>query len=331
MRAIVVDKPGSPGQLKLREIPPPAPGAGEVLIAVRYAGCNWADTQKRRGVYPVPVAYPTSLGLEVSGQVVTKGAGVRAFKPGDRVAAIVGAGGYAEQVVAAVPCTIPLPDRISLRLGAAFPIVSLTAYHLLHTAYKLRKGNTILIHAIGGGLGLMLTQIAVAKGATVFGTVGRADKARRPRRFGATMVVDRSREDFVESVMRRTNGMGVDLVIDSLGADILPRSIDALRDFGVVVSIGEAAGEPDFPIRRKLHEKSTSLARFNLMHVGPGTARWRRGVRYVLDGLQSGTLKVPIAGVYPLEDVAQMHRQLESRKVSGKLLLNIGRAGARRK
>lgn len=324
MRAIVIDRPGAPGQLKLREVEAPAPGAGEVLIAVRYASCNWADTQKRRGVYPVPVDYPTIPGLEVSGLVAAKGPGVRGIRVGDRVAAITGHGGYAELATAARGCVIPLPKAVTLRVGAAFPIVALSAYHLLHTAYRLKPSETVLIHAIGGAVGLMLTQMAAEIGATVIGTVGRPEKARRARRFGAACVIDRSREDFAERVMAFTDGRGVDLVIDSLSGDVLPRSIDVLRRFGMVINIGEAAGDPDFPIRAKLHQNSTALRRFNLMHAEPGSARWRRGVRHVLDRLASGKLQVPIEGVYPLDQAAEMHRRLEARGVSGKLLLRVG-------
>lgn len=329
MRAIVIDRPGRPERLKLRDVPAPSPGPGEVLIGVRYAGCNWADTQKRRGVYPVPVDYPTVPGLEVSGRVIAAGPGVRGIRAGARVAAIIGAGGYAERAVASAACTIPLPDAVSLRTGAAFPIVALTAYHLLHTAYRLRKGEVVLIHSIGGGVGLMLTQIAAEIGATIIGTVGSPAKARRPRRYGATLVIDRSRDDFVAAVERYTGGRGVDLVIDSLGADVLPRSIEVLRRFGLVINIGEAAGHPDFPIRAKLHQNSTALARFNLMHAGPGSPRWRRGVRYVLDRLADGRLKVPVEAVFPLDQAAEMHRRLEARGVSGKLLLSVGGGRAR--
>ena len=170
--------------------------------------------------------------------------------------------------------------------------------------------------------GLLLTQIARAFGATVLGTVGTAGKGDRARAFGADLVIDRSREDFVSAALAFTRGRGVDLVIDSLGADVLPRSFDAVRPYGRVINIGEAAGYPDFPIRPKLYERSTSLAGFELLHAGPGSARWRRGVRYVLGALAGGRLAVPIEGRYPLAEAAEMHRRLETRGVSGKLLLD---------
>ena len=173
-------------------------------------------------------------------------------------------------------------------------------------------------------MGLLLTQIAVRKGATVIGTVGTPAKAARALAYGATQVVDSRNEDFVAIAMELTHGRGVDLVIDSLGADILPKSFDALRTYGRVINIGEAAGYPDFDIRPKLYERSTALAGFELHHAEAGSARWRRGLRYVLRGLEEGWLQVPIEGVYDLDDVRAAQRRLEERGVAGKLLLRVG-------
>ena len=326
MRVVVVDRPGGLEKLRVVRVPEPAPGPGAVQIRIAYAGCNWSDIQKRRGVYPDPVDYPVILGAEVSGIVSAIGRGVRNRRIGDRVAAIVGphfAGGFAEYCVTDSRYVIPLPDDMPLTLGAAFPVVALTAYHLLHSAYRLRKGETVLIHAIGGAVGLMLTRMAVRKGAKVIGTVGTPAKAAAPLAFGAERVVDTNREDFVEAALELTNRRGVDLVIDSLGADVLPRSFDALRTYGRVINIGEAAGYPDFDIRPKLYERSTSLAGFELHHAQPGSPRWARGVRYVLQGLGAGWLEVPIQGVHDLDDVRGAQRRLEARGVAGKLLIEV--------
>lgn len=326
MRAVVVTSPGGPDTLTLTEVPDPAPGPDELLIEVAYAGCNWSDVQKRQGVYPDPIPYPAILGLEVSGRILAKGRAARGVRVGERVAAITGPrmlGGYAQRVAVPAPYVIPLPDAMPLDLGAAFPVVALTAYHLLHSAYRLRRGETVLVHAIGGAVGLMVTQLAKGAGAKVIGTVGSPGKGARALEFGADIVVEREQEDFVEAALAFTRGTGVDLVIDSLGGDILPRSFDALRAYSRVINIGEAAGYPDFPIRPKLYERSTSLAGFELLHARPGSPRWRRGVRYVVDGFASGRLRLPIEGIYPLERAADLHRQLESRGVSGKLLLAV--------
>jgi NADPH:quinone reductase len=327
MRAIVVERPGGPDRLRLRELPRPGPGPGEALIAVAFAGCNWSDIQKRSGIYPDPVNYPVVLGGEVSGYVAAVGPLTRGVTVGDRVAAMTGPhclGGYAELVSVPAPYLIRLPVGFPLELGAAFPMVTLTAYHLVHSAYRVRRGEFVLVHAIGGSVGLMLTQMLKMVGARVMGTVGRPGKGDRARALGADLVVDRSCEDFVVAAHEFTGGRGIDLVIDSLGSDVLERSFDTLRTYGHVINIGEAAGYPDFPIRTKLYERSTSLAGFEVLHALPGSARWRRGVRFAVDRLASGQLQLPIEEVLPLEEAAAMHRRLEQRGVSGKLLLEVG-------
>lgn len=170
----------------------------------------------------------------------------------------------------------------------------------------------------------MLTQLARIKGARIIGTAGSAAKAEIPLSFGAHHVIDRSQQDFVAEAMRLTDGRGVDLVIDSLGAEILERSFDALRPFGRVINISEAAGYPKFDIRAKLYERSTSLAGFEFLHARPGSSRWRRGVKAILGYLSDGHLRMPIAAILPLAEAGRAHRMLESRQVSGKLLLSVG-------
>jgi NADPH2:quinone reductase len=328
MRAIAVDRPGGREQLRLVENPVPVPAAGEALIRVAYAAANWGDVQKRQGIYPDPVAYPAILGAEVSGVVAAVGAGVRRVNVGARVAAICGPkmlGGYAEYAALPAEYLLPLPDVIPLKTAATLPVATLTAYHLLHTAHAVKRGEAILVHAIAGAVGLALAQIASLAGATVIGTVGSGEKARLPRRYGAAHVIDRSREDFAAATMAFTGGRGVDLVIDSLGGDILPRSFDALRPYGRIINIGEAAGEPDFPVRKKLYERSTSLAGFELLHAVPGSPLWKRGIDRVIALAAARRLKMPIAGVYPLADCARLHEAFEQRGTCGKLLLEVDR------
>jgi NADPH2:quinone reductase len=241
MRALVLSGPGDVDHFALKTLLTPEPGENDVRIKVRYAGVNWGDIQKRRGVYPDPIEYPAIIGLEVSGHVEAIGAGVSKLRIGQRVAAITGPkmlGGYADRCIVPEDFAFALPEGIALDLAAAMPAAAITAWHLLHSAHRLRRGETILIHAIGGGVGLMLTQLARLKGAHVIGTVGSRGKAQRPLAFGAAHVIDRSAEDFVAEAMRLTKDRGVDLVIDSLGAEILERSFDVLRPFGRVINIG---------------------------------------------------------------------------------------------
>ncbi len=327
MRALVLSGPGDIDRFALETLPTPEPRGKEIGIKVRFAGVNWGDIQKRRGTYPDPIHYPTVIGLEVSGLVEAIGPAVTGFRIGQRVAAITGPemlGGYADRCIVPADYAIALPESIPLDLAAAMPAAAITAWHLLHSAHRLRRGETLLIHAIGGSVGLMLTQLARLKGAQVIGTVGSPGKAERPLEFGAHHVIDRSDKDFVAEVMRVTRGRGVDLVIDSLGAEILERSFDVLRPFGRVINIGEAAGYPNFDIRAKLYQRSTSLAGFEFLHARPGSPGWRRGIKAILGFLADGRLRMPIEAILPLAQAGKAHRLLESRQVSGKLLLDVG-------
>lgn len=331
MRAISVDRPGGRDRLRLIDGPVPTPASDEVLVRVAYAAANWGDVQKRQGIYPDPVEYPAILGGEVSGVVAALGEKVRRIKTGQRVAALCGPrmlGGYADYVAVPVAYLLPVAPGLPLKTAATLPVAGLTAYHLLHTAHRVKRGETILVHAIAGSVGLALTQLGALAGATVIGTVGSAAKIKLPRRYGASLVIDRSREDFVAAAMKFTGGRGVDLVIDSLGADILPRSFDALRPYGRVINIGEAAGEPEFPVRKKLYERSTSLSGFEMLHAVPGSRIWRQGVDGVMSLAAVGQLKIPVAGIFPLAECARLHETFESRGTSGKLLLEVGGKGA---
>jgi len=330
MRAIEVTEAGGLNSLRFADLPEPVAGSGEAVIDVAFAAANWSDIQKREGVYPDPVTYPAVIGLEVSGRVSALGPGVNGLEIGQRVAAITGPrmlGGYAERCVVGADYVIPLPDEISLETGAAFPVVTLTAYHLINSAFDLKRGDTVLVHAIGGAVGLAVTQLAVAKGATVIGTVSRRGKGDRARDYGAHLVIDRSTQDFAEATREFTGGAGVDLVIDSLGGDVLPRSIDLLKTYGHAINIGEAAGYPTFDIRPKLYENSTSLAGFEVLHALRVPGLWQEGVAAVVGHLVSGALEMPVEEVFPFDAVRDLHRKLESRTVSGKLLLEI--AGSR--
>jgi NADPH2:quinone reductase len=328
MRAVVVDEPGGLDKLRVADVAEPEAGAGEVLIDVAFAACNWSDIQKRQGVYPDPIKYPAILGMEVSGRIARVGPGVRGFRKGQPVAAIVGPralGGFAERVAIPQEFLIALPDGFDMRKAAAFPVVGLTAYHLLYTAHKVKRGETILIHAIGGALGLALTQLAVAADAKVLGTASSRAKADSALAYGASRVVVRDEADFVEVALEETGGRGVDLVIDSLGADILERSFDALRRYGRLINIGEAAGYPNFPIREKLYERSTSMAGFELLHAIPGSRQWATGLRKVVGGIADGTLEIPVAAEFPLSAIREAQAHLEGRGVSGKVLIDPSR------
>jgi NADPH2:quinone reductase len=325
MRAVVVKTPGGLDELALADMPAPEVGPGEVLVRVAFCGLNWADTMIRRGTYPHPFTYPVIPGVEVSGIVATVGAGVTAVQPGDRVAAFhEKGGGYAELFRTIEEWVIPIPDALPLEAAASFPVQALTAWHMLHTIGRVQPHDRVLVHAIGGGVGLWCTQLAVRAGADVIGTVGTPGKERKPIAFGASRVVLNSAEDFVSVALELTGGRGVALAIDSLGAKTLDRTFDAVRKLGHIISIGEAEGLPYQNIRERILPRSQTFTRFHLGHVDPASREWQAGLADVVGGLVDGSLHAPIETIYPLEEARAMQQHIESRKLSGKLLLRVG-------
>lgn len=323
MRAVVVPEPGGFDALQVKDVPEPAPGPGEVLVKAAFAGCNWADTQVRSGIYPHAITYPVTPGFEVAGAVAALGDGVSGLEVGDRVVAITEIGGYAEMAVAPADLTTKLPDGVPLDIAAAFPIQALTAYHMLHTVYRLNEGDVVLVHAAGGGVGLQVIQLAIHAGARVIGTVGTKGKEKRCLQYGAEKVVNLGEEDFVAAVLAMTDGQGAHLAVDSLGASTLDRTFDAVRLLGHVINIGEAEGKPYDNIRDRILPRSQTFTRLHIGHIMPDQALWRRGMEYVLGGIADGWLDIPIVDRVPLENVQDMHRQFEARGVSGKLLLSM--------
>ena len=323
MRAVVVDQPGGIETLVAREVPEPEAGPDEVLIETAYCGCNWADLQRRQGTYPHPVDYPHIMGREVSGTVVALGANASDLAVGDRVIAIPSSGGYAERCIAPARLVSRLPDAVPFDIGAAFQVQALTAYHMLHTVHATEPGETVLLHAAAGGVGLFAIQLAVRAGATVMGTVGTKGKEAKALDYGAARVVNLLEDDFVAAAREMTNGEGVDLAIDSLGAATLDRTFDAVRALGHIINIGEAEGTPYPNIRERMLPRSQTFTRFSLGNVMDRPDLWVRGIDYVLAALENGWLDVPIVDRIPFENAAEAHRRLESRQVTGKLLLSF--------
>jgi NADPH:quinone reductase len=327
MRAIVITAPGGGENLKVIEAPAPTPGQGEVLVDVAYCGCNFADTMIAKGTYPHPKGYPLIGGLEISGRIAKLGPGVRGFAVGDAVASFLEeAGGFADRCVAPAERLIAIPNGMGLDVAASFPIQALTSWHLLHNVSVTKPGDVILLHAIGGGIGLIATQLAVRAGATVIGTVGTRGKEKRALEFGAAKVVNREDEDFVAVVMAFTGGKGVDKIVDSTGGGILDRSFATIRKLGHVVSFGEAEGRPFPNLWERLVSKSLTFTRFHLGHADFASDIWRRSVDEIVDGIMASTLRVPIEEAFPFEKAAAMLERLSSRQVSGKLILAVNPA-----
>lgn len=322
MRAIIVKEPG--GDIVVMESQEPRPGPGEVSIEVAYVGCNFADTMMAKGVYPHPKGYPLVMGLEPSGRIVEIGAGVEGFAVGDRVAAFSeNAGAFADRIVVPVERLLRIPETMTLAVAAAFPIQGLTAWHLLHNVSVTEPGDVILLHATGGGVGLMATQIAVAAGAVVIGTVGTRGKEKRALEFGAAKVINRDDEDFVAAALGFTGDKGVDKIVDSTGASILDRSFGVIRKLGHVVSYGEAEGRPFPNLWERLVAKSLTFTRFHLGHADFQSEVWRRSVDDMIGAIVGGRLKVPVEEVFAFERAEAMLDRLSSREVAGKLLLAV--------
>lgn len=328
MRAMLLSAAnGLPESLAVIDVPKPEPGQGQVLVEVAYGGCNFADTMIWRGTYPHPKGFPMVAGLEIAGRVAAVGADVTDVQVGDRVAAFLeDGGGFAEFCLAPAERIIPLPDAIPFDVAAAFPVQALTAWHMLHTVSTTRPGDLVLVHAIGGGVGLYLTQLAVMAGATVVGTVGTAGKERKALDYGAALVVNRNEADFVTEIAAFTGGRGLDKIVDSTGAGILDASFALMRNLGHVVSFGEAEGRPLPNLWERLVRKSLTFTRFHLGHAPFGTPAWKAGIDAVTAAVAEGSLKVPVEQVFPLDQVAAMYQRLESREVAGKLVLAVNPA-----
>lgn len=327
MRAIRLNGPDGAESMEMVDAPPPRPGPGDLLVEVAYGGLNFADLMMRTGVYPHPKGYPLIAGLEIAGRVIGVGEGVADFQPGDRVAGFSEeAGGFAEQCLLPAERAIRVPQAIGLDVAAGFYVQALTAWSMLHVVSETGPGDVVLINAIGGGVGLVATQLAVQAGATVLGTVGTGGKERRALELGAAAVFNRAETDFVAGVMAFTKGRGVDKILDSVGATVLDRSFDAIRKLGHVVSIGEAEGKPLPNLWERLVRKSLTFTRFHLGHSDFQGEAWKRGAASVVERVATGRLTVPIEKIFAFDDAPAMYAALESRRVPGKLLLAINPA-----
>ena len=328
MRAFVIDQPGETASPEMRNVEIGLPGPDEVLIEIHAAAINWADTQIRRGVYPTMPTPPIIPGLDCAGVVTATGDDVSHLLIGERVAAIspTNTGAFAELGIFPADHVMTLRDDVSFSQGAAMLTAGLTAYHLLFTAHSLHSGDTVLIHAISGGVGSIATQLAVDAGARVIGTTYSPSKIPLALELGAEHVIDRNHQDYSQAVLDLTDGDGVSLVINSLGGKTLWRDFDLVTHFGHVINIGEAEDWPHGDLRNlrdKMYERTCSFTCFELLHAMPGSSRWNRGVRHLSDRIADGRVSIPLAAVFPFEKCAQMYKVLESRSVQGKLLLEV--------
>lgn len=323
MRAIVATELGEPEVLRLAEVERPSPGPGQVLVRVYAAGVNFSDTERRRGVYRRP-DLPWIPGTEGAGFVEEVAPGVDPGLIGERVAfwAMPPAvsGSYAEYAVAPEASLFRLGDRLAFEQGAALPQQGLTAYGVVHLAARVEAGQTVLIHAAGGGVGLLAVQMARQTGARVLGTVSSERKAEAVLAAGGEPLV--YGEDLLQRVLRATEGQGVDVVLDSVGRATQEVSLAMLAPFGHLVNYGDASGPPPPIDPDRLYERSLKISAYTL-NVDYRPERWAAIRKDLLRWVEEGSLRLNVSAVLPLADAAEAHRLIESRQSVGKIVLDV--------
>ena len=322
MKAIRVHEHGGPEVMKLEDVPVPEPGPQQALVRLAASGVNFIDVYFRTGLYKAE--RPTAIGSEGAGVVEMIGPDVTEVAVGDRVAYAMARGSYAEYAVVAAAALVKLPDEITFEQAAAAMLQGMTAHYLTHSTYPLKQGESCLIHAAAGGAGLMTVQMAKSRGARVFGTVSTEAKAQLAREHGADDVIRYTEQDFEHELKRLTNGRGVDVVYDSVGKTTFDKSLNCLRPRGMMALFGSSSGPVPPVDPQTLNAKgSLFLTRPSLAHhlLTRDELLWRAGE--VLNAVASGKLRLRIDRVYPMRQVADAHRALESRATTGKLLIRI--------
>ncbi len=322
MRAIRFHQLGGPEVLRYEEAPDPIPGRSEVLIRVRAAGVNYADTMFTQGRYFLRPEFPQIPGLEVAGDIVTVGEGVSGFAPGDRVMApLAKAGGYAELAVAPAHHVTPIPDGFDWVQAAAIPVQAVTADHVLFLAGRLQPGETVVVHAAAGGMGVMLVQMAKLAGARVIGTASTEEKRALARSLGADVVIDYTKPDWPQEVREATGGRGADVICEMVGGEVFSQSLGCLAPLGRLVVFGVAGPQmpslnPAVLMRQNQtvvgYYLTTAMERADLM--APTHERIR-------SALAAGKLRIVIGETAPLAEAAEVHRRMVARQTTGKLVL----------
>jgi NADPH:quinone reductase len=319
VRAIVVTEHGGPEVLAVEDRPDPEPGTGQLLVDVDAIGVNYRDVYEREGGGTHAAETPHPAGVEGAGVVAEVGEGVSRFSPGDRVAWSNAPGSYAERVLVGDNAAVKLPDGVSTELAAALILQGCTAHYLATTTYPIQGGDTVIVHAAAGGVGLLLTQIAKRRGGRVIATTSTEEKAELARGAGADETI--GYEGFAERARELTGGEGVHAVYDGIGAATFDESLSALRPRGYMVLYGAASGPPPPVEIAKLNAKSLFLTRPTLAHYGQTGPELPVRAGELLEWVAGGELDVRIGGRYPLADAARAQSDLESRSTTGKLLL----------
>lgn len=320
MKAIVIHQAGGPEALSYEEAPLPEPGPGEARVKIEAIGLNFVDVYRRKGLYRGNL--PFIPGEEAAGVVDAVGPEVTEVQVGQRVAYAMRTGAYAEYAVAPAWTLVPLPDFISTQNAAAVLLQGLTAHYLCYSTYALRAGDTALVHAAAGGVGLLMVQIAKGVGARIIGTVSTEEKAQLAREAGADEVILYTQTDFEAEVKRLTENRGVEVVYDSVGRDTFEKSLNCLRPRGIMVLYGQASG-PVPPLDPQILNAKGSLylTRPSLGHYAASRDELLQRAADLFQWMQSGDLSVRVDTTFALTDAANAHRYIEARQTRGKVLL----------
>jgi len=320
MKAIRIHAPGGPEVMKLEDVPEPQPKAGEAIVKIDAAGLNFIDVYQRSGLYKLDM--PLTLGLEAGGTVTAVGPGVTEVKVGDKVAYTGVPGAYAQYAAVPAARLVVLPQGVSTKQGAAIMLQGMTAHYLACSTYPLKKGDTCLVHAAAGGVGLILCQIARLRGAKVIGTVSTDEKAKLAREAGADETILYTRQDFAAEVKRITGGKGLQVVYDSVGKDTWEGSINCLAPRGLIALYGQSSGPIGMIDPQILNTKgSLFLTRPSLNVYIATREELQQRAGELFGWLREGKLKLRMEFEFPLKDAAEAHRALEGRKTTGKVLL----------
>jgi NADPH:quinone reductase len=320
MKAVRAHTPGGPEVLRYEDVPEPTPKAGEAIVKVEAAGLNYVDVYQRSGLYKM--AMPLTLGVEAGGTVTALGPNVTEVKVGDKVAYTGVAGAYAEYAVVPAQRLVVLPPGLSPKQGAALLLQGMTAHYLAGSTYPLKSGDTGLVHAAAGGVGLLLCQIAKRRGARVIGTVSTDDKAKLARDAGADEVILYTKQDFEAEVKRLTGGKGLQVVFDSVGKTTFDKGFNCLAPRGMMVLYGQSSG-PIGPFDPQVLNAKGSLflTRPSLVHYTATRDELLQRAGELAGWVRDGSLTLRIGAEFSLKDAAEAHRALEGRRTTGKVLL----------
>ena len=318
MKAAVARKPGSEEVFSYQDVPDPECGLDEVRIRVRSSAINRGDLSRRAGLISAGVEWPLIIGWDIAGEIESVGSRVTDRKSGERVVALISRGGYAELATAPSADAVQLPDNVSFDEAAALPVAYLTGWYALLRRARLKSGESVLIQAGASGVGVGAIQIAKTQGATVIATAGTNEKVDFCKSLGADHGINYIEQDFAGEVQRITNGQGVDVVLESVGGEVLSESIDALATFGRLVTVGNSSRQPAMIDATAIFTKRCHLEGFSLL-VQPDLAD---ELAKLVQEVSEGNVKAIIDQIYPLSEVAEAHRYVGERRNMGKVILH---------